>query len=118
MTTRPNQYREKLQRRDEEYLRGCAGCWAINPARARKYNLVLAHRRGIALGAVRPTSWMPSTKANFPWLEGEEDRWGFVGELADQGIAKPYVQKRVPDKYRVKGAANPIRYVEPLSVKG
>ncbi len=56
------------------------GCWVINPDRARKYNLVLAQRHGIVVGAFRPTDWIPSTKTNFPWHNGDESRWGFVGE--------------------------------------
>jgi hypothetical protein len=30
------------------------GCWVINPERARKHKLVLAHRRGVVVSALRP----------------------------------------------------------------
>lgn len=92
------------------------GCWVINPDRARKRKLVLAHRRGMVIGAFRPTSWVPSTILNFPWHTGDESRWGFVGEPADDATARIYVGKRVPEAYRAKGAANPVRFVEPLSL--
>ena len=37
-------------------------------------------------------------------------RLGFVGEEAPEDIKKLYVGKRVPDEYRKRGAANPIKY--------
>jgi hypothetical protein len=89
------------------------GCWVIKPDKASKYRLVLAHRRGIVLGAFRPTEWLPSISLHFPWHTGDESRWGFVGEPGDAETTRLYVQKRVPDQYRAKGAANPVRYVEP-----
>jgi hypothetical protein len=94
------------------------GVWKINPAKAKEYKLVLAHRRGLVLGAFRPKEWVPVTKENFRWLDDEavkllSKRWGFVGEPAEGPTANSYVRKRVPDKYRTKGARGPIRYVEP-----
>jgi uncharacterized protein len=91
------------------------GCWVINPTRAGEYKLVLAHLRGLVVGAFRPQGdWLPATRANFPWLtEDEPRRWGFVGVPADEQTRQYYVQKRVPDRYRKKGAASPIRFIEP-----
>jgi hypothetical protein len=74
---------------------------------------VLAHRQGIVLGAFRPDDWVPSTKANVPWHNGDESRWGFVCKEAEPETAKHYLHKRVPDTYRAKGAANPVRFVVP-----
>ncbi len=90
------------------------GCWRINPDKAKRFKLVLAHRRGLVVGAFRPKEWMPATKTNFPKLDDDEPgRFGFVGEPAEQAVASLYVGKRVPDKYRAKGAANPVRFIEP-----
>ncbi len=91
--------------------------WKINPDRAATYRLVLAQRRGIVLDAFRPIGpWIPATKASFPWLEEDRPgRWGFAGEPADVETAQAYVKKRVPDRYRLKGAANPIRFIDPDS---
>jgi len=89
------------------------GCWRIDSKRAKKVNLVLAHRRGLVLGAFRPNEWLPATKANFSWLVDDiPKRIGFVGEPADAATWKHYVQKRVADQYRAKGAANPVRFIE------
>lgn len=90
------------------------GFWRIDPKRAKKVNLVLAHRRGLVLRAFRPDEWLPATKVNFPWLiDDMPERIGFVGKLADPLTSEHYVQKRVPDQYRAKGAANPVRFIEP-----
>jgi hypothetical protein len=91
------------------------GCWVLNPARARKHKLVLAHRRGIVVGVFRATEWLPSTPANFPWHAGDESRWDFEGRPAEEETARIYMGKRVPEIYRAKGAANPIRFIEPSS---
>jgi hypothetical protein len=37
-------------------------------------------------------------------------RFGFVGREADASIKSLYVDKRVPEEFRKKGAANPIKY--------
>lgn len=89
------------------------GVWRIDVKRA-KLSLVLAHRRGIVLGAFRPTKWLKATRANFPWLDEDlPPRWGFVGEPAEQATESLYKGKRVPDKYRTKRPQNPVHYIEP-----
>jgi hypothetical protein len=89
------------------------GCWRIAPKKAATFNLILAHRRGLVVGAFRPRGgWIPATVANFPWLnEDMPNRYGFVGECAESDTQAEYVGKRVPDEYRAKGAVNPIRFV-------
>ena len=101
-----------VERYDDPAIKGVS-CYVFNPDKARKHKLVLAHRRGIVIGAFRPTEWSPSTKANFPWFTGGDHRWGFEGKPAEHAVAGLYVQKRVPGEYRAKGAANPVRFVEP-----
>ncbi len=92
------------------------GVWRINAKRAKNFKLVLAHYRGLIVGAFRPKDWLPATKANFPWLDDDiQGRIGFVGEPADQEVVSLYVGKRVPDVYRPKGAAFPVRFVEPTT---
>jgi uncharacterized protein len=90
------------------------GVWRIDPKRAECYKLVLAHRHGLVLEAFRPECWIPATKANFPSrAEYTSPRWGFVGKPADEHTRSQYVGKRVPDRYRRRGAANPFRFVDP-----
>jgi hypothetical protein len=54
--------------------------------------------------------WLEATPANFPERDGAPGRLGFVGKEAPSDIAALYVGKRVPDEYRKRGAANPIKY--------
>ena len=97
---------------DTDIYRAVRGCWRIDVSRAKNFNLVLAHRRGVVVGAFRPEDWLPATKANFPWLDADiPGRAGFVGSPAEAETAGLYLRKRVPDMYRAKGAANPIRFV-------
>jgi uncharacterized protein len=91
-------------------------CWRVDTNRVNRYKLVLAHRRGLVIGAFRPTGdWLPATTENFPGLEVIEGRFGFVGVPAEPATADLYLRKRVPDRYRARGAANPIRFVEPTT---
>ena len=88
--------------------------WRLDISRARTYGLVLAHRQGMVLGAFRPHDWMPTLRSHFPWLaEDIPERYGFEGEPAEPTVAALYVGKRVPDGYRTRGAANPVRYISP-----
>lgn len=58
------------------------GVWKIDPRRAAKVNLVLAHRKGLVVGAFRPLNWLPATKENFPWLVSDmPGRWGFLATV-------------------------------------
>jgi hypothetical protein len=92
------------------------GCWKLSEERVKKFRLVLAHRHGLVVGAFRPQKWMKATPENFRWLpEPLDGRIGFEGVEAEEEVRKLYSKKRVPDKYRAKGAANPVRFIEPTA---
>ena len=64
------------------------------------------------MGAFVADEWLASTPENFPTF-GEDaapGRWGFRGHEAPPAIRQLYVGRRVPDEYRKRGAANPIKY--------
>lgn len=87
--------------------------WKLNREKAERAEFVLAHVQGLVKGVFKPVQWMKATRMNFPdpvFTNPEPARWGFEGVEADERIRKEYVGKRVPDKFRAKGAANPIRY--------
>lgn len=88
--------------------------WKINLKRASEADVILATRRGIILGAFVADEWLAANAENFPGrlIEGEEpeNRYGFVGKPAANEVSQRYVGKRVPDRFRKQGAANPIRY--------
>jgi hypothetical protein len=89
------------------------GTWRVNVNNVKKFKLVLAHRNGIVVGVFRPKEWLESKKENFPWLfEDIPHRFGFVGDPAEPPVTNLYLNKRVPDEFRRKGAANPVRLIE------
>ena len=83
------------------------GVWRLNMERAKKHNLVLAHVRGVVRGAYRPKEWLKGTVEEFP------ERIGFEGTEAELDVWNKYVGKRVPAKYRKRGAQASARYLSP-----
>jgi len=84
--------------------------WKISRAKAKQAEVVLATMQGLIVGAFIAHEWLEATPANFPGRDGIPGRLGFVGEEAPDPIKKLYVGTRVPDTYRKRGAANPIKY--------
>lgn len=84
--------------------------WVISKSKAAKIEVVLAVIQGIIRDAFIPERWLEATATNFPNRNDVQGRMGFIGKRADERIRKIYVGKRVPDSYRKKGAANPIKY--------
>lgn len=84
--------------------------WKIRKSKAEQAEVVLATRLGLIVGAFVPERWLEATAANFAGRETLPGRIGFVGRAAPPAISAPYVGKRVPDSYRKRGAANPIKY--------
>jgi uncharacterized protein len=87
--------------------------WKISKARASQAQVVLAVRHGMIVGAFVADHWLEANSTNFPGLaadDGPAKRLGFVGREAPDEIQREYVGKRVPEKFRKRGAANPIKY--------
>jgi len=88
--------------------------WKINPRKAAEADVILATVRGVIRGAFEATEWLPVNIENFPtrWVEGDlsEGRHGFVGREASREVWSRYVGKRVPDRFRKRGASNPVKY--------
>ncbi len=87
--------------------------WKISKANAKQAEVILATLHGLIVGAFIAHDWLEATAANFPGRaegDGMPGRLGFVGEEAPDDIKRLYVDKRVPDEYRKRGAANPIKY--------
>ena len=84
--------------------------WRLDVDRARQADVVLATVQGVIRAAFIPTKWMRATSRNFPERAPSRKRWGFEGFPAPSGLESRFVGKRVPDSFRRKGAANPIRY--------
>jgi hypothetical protein len=102
---------------DQELYDAVRYAWKISPVKARKFDYVLAVRRGLIIGVFKPREWLPATREHFPSLaarEGygpREGRYGFQGEAAPDDVKSLYLQKCLPPSLLKRGAANPIRYV-------
>lgn len=85
--------------------------WKISKKKVEHVEYVLGVIQGIIVGVFKPLEWMVATEDNFPeFHESHPDRIGFVGSEAEVEIKNLYMRKRVPDSYRKRGAANPIKY--------
>jgi hypothetical protein len=87
--------------------------WKIDKRKANQADVILSTMQGVIVGAFIAHDWLQATAANFPGRaegDGVPGRFGFIGEEAPADLKKLYVGKRVPDEYRKRGAANPIKY--------
>jgi len=84
--------------------------WKISKYKAKEAEVILATLQGLIIGAFVADDWLDATAENSPEREDVPGRLGFVGRDAPAQIAGLYVGKRVPDEYRKRGAANPIKY--------
>ena len=95
---------------EEEIYEAVRLAWRLDVNKAKKSDLVLALQHGLVIGVFVPQKWLEATKKNFPSKEECPGRWGFVGKPAPSKIQELYLDKRIPDNMRKKGAANPVRY--------
>lgn len=84
--------------------------WRVSLGNAQQAEVVLPTVQGLIVGAYVNARWMSAVPANFPGRDPVPGRYGFVADEAPPMIARLYVNKRVPDEFRRKGAANPIKY--------
>jgi len=84
--------------------------WKISRRKAMQAEVILATLRGLIVGAFVADDWLPATAENFPGHPDAPGRLAFIGRKAPSDIRELYVGKRVPDEYRKRGAANPIKY--------
>lgn len=84
--------------------------WRISLDKAREAEYVLSVVQGLIVAAFKPEEWLPATAKNFPGREPAEGRIGFNGREAPPHIQGRYLNKRIPEEYRKRGAAAPVRY--------
>lgn len=86
--------------------------WKMSKNKVREAEIVVASVRGVIKGVFVPERWLDATPKNFPQLctEAGKGRIGFEGRDAPQELQDLYLNKRIPEEYRKRGAANPIRY--------
>lgn len=84
--------------------------WRVNKQQAEKADFVCAVHQGIIVGVFVVDEWLEANSNNFPGREDMPGRYGYNGREAPFEIKQLYIGKRIPDKFRRKGAANPIKY--------
>lgn len=88
--------------------------WKLSPQKAEKAHWVVAASRGVVLDVFEAEAWLPATDPEFAGLSRlveDDDRFGFVGRLAPDALRQRWSGKVLPPELMVKGASNPIRYV-------
>ena len=95
---------------DQSLYEATRYAWKVSLPKANRAEVVLPTVQGLIKGAFVEPRWAQATAANFPGREPRPGRFGFVAEEASEDLKKLYVGKRVPDEYRKRGSANPIRY--------
>lgn len=95
---------------ESSLLEATCYAWRVDPRKARQAEVVLATVRGLIRGAFVADEWLEATAENFPGRVDAPGRMGFRGREAPDDMEALYVGKRVPDEFRRRGAANPIRY--------
>ncbi len=85
--------------------------WKVDKNNANKAEIILAVEKGIVVGVFIADKWKKATPLEFPEFNKLiEGRWGFEGREASNDVTAIYLMKRIPDSFRKKGAANPIKY--------
>lgn len=84
--------------------------WRLKIDKASQAEVILPTVQGLIVGAFVSSKWLEATSDNFPGRESIAGRYGFEGSEAPGDLRELYVGKRTPDKYRKKGASNPIKY--------
>jgi len=94
-----------------EYYKATRAAWKANKTRAEEAEYVLAVVRGLIVDVFQPTEWKIAMLNDFPEIgEDRPDRIGFNGVTAEDSVRKHYRHKRIPEEYRKKGAAFPVKY--------
>ncbi len=84
--------------------------WKVSKVKAKHADVILAVVQGMIVGAFIAKEWLEATAENFPGREPMPKRFGFIGEEAPSALSSLYVGKRIPNRYRERGAATPFRY--------
>ena len=95
---------EKSLNRDEAIYEAVRYSWKVRQSKANKYPYVLGVIDGVVEGVykVKENGWKLAD--NGIRYEFEKDN------NTDKNIIEHFIQKRIPDTYTKKGAANPVQY--------
>lgn len=93
--------------------------WKTKQDRAEQSDYILAHAGGKIVGVFIADEWKPATDPIFGTraATADENRIGFVGKEAPDDIQQLYLNKDLPEGFIKRGAANPVRFLEPTTTE-
>ena len=83
------------------YYEACRSAWKVNPQKANKYKYILCVVNQVVVEVFERTS---------EWREANKGRYEFDANVAPKEIRGLFIDKKIPQRYRKKGNANPISY--------
>lgn len=99
-----------------ELYEATRGYWRVNIEKAKEVDYVLAVYDGMVLEVYEPVEWlqggstfMSRESDGSPRPEIMDDRYEFIGCVADEMVRKKYIGKSVEDFF-TSGASNPFQY--------
>ena len=92
-----------LEDNNNDYYSSARGSWRIDVRKAEKYKICLIVLNGIVKKVYSIERWKPDSTF-------DNNRFVFDGTEADENISALFIDKRIPEKYRKKGAASPVLY--------
>ena len=102
-----NLHKDKVTE-EEQIYEAVRASWPINPSRANKYPYVLAVRYGIVVGVYKINE--------NGWEKDSNDMTGqralFNGNPAEENVKNYFMGKKIPERFRKKGLANPCLYCD------
>jgi uncharacterized protein len=94
-----------------ELYEATRGWWVIGPRRT-EVDYAFAVSRGVVREVYRIDGWRRQRAGDRGFTEGGRERWGFDGLVADDMARYRHTDV---GRYFGTGAANPVRYVEPIA---
>ena len=91
-----------LGERNNDLYATVRSAWKLNVNKAKEYPYVLGVVNGIVKGVYKAKQWNQAP--------GEKGRIEFTGTEAPNEIKELFMEKRIPEKFRRKGNANPALY--------
>ncbi len=95
---------------DQSLYEATRYAWRLDSRKAARAEFVMATVRGLIVEVFEAHEWLDATSENFPGRDARPGRIGFIGSTASEDVRSRYIGKRIPDRFRRRGSANPVRY--------
>ena len=92
---------ERINNENNDYYKATRSAWLLDKNTAEKYQYALCVVDSIVKKVYKIDSWQKSENSK---------RIEFNGNEASEEISALFLEKRIPEKYRKRGCANPVLY--------